>query len=248
MVWSGGSSGWITAAIVALLSWAFLPQVALAQEGSVERARADNPDRHVTVSAEGKVSARPDMARISSGVISEAATAKEALSANSAAMEKLLTGLKTAGIAEADIKTTSFDVSPRYQHGRDGTAPRIDGYRVSNDVNVVVRDLARLGPLLDQLVSLGANRISGLSFDIEKEEALLDEARRKAVANARQRAELYAAAAGVRLGKVLVISEQAVHVAPRGPMMARAMAAESVPIAEGSQEITARLTITYALE
>jgi uncharacterized protein YggE len=247
MVWSGGR-GWAAGAIIALASWVALPQVALAQEERVERAGADNSDRHVTVSAEGKVSARPDMARISSGVVSEAATAKEALSANSAAMEKLLAGLKAAGIADKDIKTTSFDVSPRYQHSRDGTAPRIDGYRVSNDVSVVVRDLARLGPLLDQLVTLGANRISGLSFEIEKEEALLDDARRKAIANARQRAELYAVAAGVRLGKVLVISEQAVHVAPRGPMMARAMAAESVPIAEGSQEISARVTVTYTLE
>ncbi len=243
-----GACGRIAGAIVALLSLAVVPRAALAQEGQVERSGADMSQRYVTVSAEGKVSARPDMARISSGVVSEAASAKEALGANSLAMERLLTGLKAAGIAEEDIKTTSFDVSPRYQHSRDGSAPRIDGYRVSNDVSVVVRDLARLGPLLDQLVTLGANRIGGLSFDIEKIETLQDEARQKAIANARQRAELYASAAGARIGKVRVISEDMPQVLPRGPMMARAAAAESVPIAEGSQEITARVTVTYALE
>lgn len=247
MVWVD-AGGRFARAILVVVFAAAMAQAAMAQERQVERSQADHGQRYITVSAEGKVSARPDMARISSGVVTEAASAKDALSANSVAMERLLTGLKAAGIAGADIKTTSFDVSPRYQNRRDGSAPKIDGYRVSNDVNVVVRDLSNLGPLLDQLVSLGANRISGLSFDVAKEDALLDDARRKAIANARQRAELYATAAGVRLGQVLVISEQAVHVAPRGPMMARAAMAESVPIAEGTQEITARVTVTYALE
>lgn len=243
-----GASDLIAGVILAVLSWAVLPQVALAQEGQVERSGAESAQRHVTVSAEGQVSARPDVARINSGVLTEAASAKEALSANSVAMERLFAGLKAAGIAAEDIKTTSFDVSPRYQNNRDGTAPRIDGYRVNNGVTVVVRDLDNLGGLLDQLVNLGANRIGGLSFDIAKADTLQDEARKKAIANARQRAELYATAAGVRLGKVLVISEDAMHVLPRGPMIAHAAAAESVPIAEGSQEITARVTVTYALE
>lgn len=230
---------------VAVLAATLLANIAVAEEARVEQMAAQ---RHVTVSGEGQLLARPDIARISSGVVSEAESAKEALSANSAVMDGLLAGLKAAGIASEDIKTTSFDVAPRYQHNRDGSVPRMEGYRVSNDVTVIVRDLARLGPLLDQLVKLGANRIGGLSFDIDKIEALQNEARKKAVANARQRAELYATAAGARIGKVLVISEDVPQIVPRGPMMARAAAAESVPIAEGSQEITARITVTYALE
>ncbi len=230
---------------VAVLAATLVANIAVAQEARVEQMAGQ---RHVTVSGEAHVLARPDLARISSGVVSEAESAKEALSTNSASMEKLLAGLKAAGIAGEDIKTTTFDVSPRYHNNRDGSAPRIDGYRVSNDVTVIVRDLTKLGPLLDQLVTLGANRIGGLAFDIDKIDALQDEARKKAVANARQRAELYATAAGVRLGKVLVISEDVAQVMPRGPMMARAAAAGSVPIAEGSQEIEARVTVTYALE
>lgn len=228
-----------------LLVAGLMSHAAEAQEGQLSDIRAT---RHITVSAVGHVSARPDVARISGGVVSEAASAKEALSANSAAMEKLLAGLTSSGIASADIKTTSFDVSPRYHNNRDGNAPRIDGYRVTNQVLVVVRDLDRLGTLLDQLVTLGANQIGGLSFDIDKAEALQDQARKKAIVQARQRAEIYATAAGVRLGAVLVISEEALHMAPRGPMLARAAVAESVPIAEGMQDITARVTVTYALE
>lgn len=204
--------------------------------------------RHVTVSAEGSVSARPDMARVSSGVVSEAETAAAALSANSAAMEKLIAGLKAAGIAGEDIKTASFNVSPRYVHNRDGQPPRIDGYRVSNDVAIIVRDLEKLGALLDQLVRNGGNQIGGLSFDIAKADSLKDEARRAAMANARKRAELYATAAGARLGDVLSISEETVHVAPRGAVMARSAMAESVPIAEGSQDIEVRVTATWELK
>ena len=111
-----------------------------------------------------------------------------------------------------------------------------------------MRELAGLGGLLDKLVTLGANRISGLSFDVAQAEELRDEARKRAVANARRRAELFAAAAGVALGRVLVISEDSQHVAPRGPMLARSQMAASVPIAEGAQEFTARVTITYALD
>ncbi|MCB1514593.1 MAG: SIMPL domain-containing protein [Hyphomicrobiaceae bacterium] len=219
-----------------------------AQEARLERSEAGRMQRQVTVTGEGKVAARPDMARISLGVVSEAATAKEALKANSGAMDALIGGLKARGIPADDIQTTNFDVSPRYVHTKDGKPPTIDGYRVSNDVAIVVRELAQLGPMLDEIVSVGANRIGGLSFAIADAEALKDEARRNAIANARQRADLYANAAGARLGQVLVISEETVHVAPRGPMLARAAMAEGVPIAEGSQEISARVTVTYALD
>lgn len=224
------------------------PDRALAQGAGMSQPTQGPLVRHMTVSGEGRVTSKPDMARISSGVVTEAATAEAALTANSAAMEKLFAGLKSAGIAAEDIQTTSFNVAPRYQHERDGRPPRIDGYRVSNDVHVAVRDLSKLGKLLDQIVALGANQIGGLTFDIANASTLMDAARKDAIANARKRAELYAAAAGVTLGEVLVISEEAVHVAPRGVVMARAAMAESVPIAEGSQDVTARVNVTFALK
>lgn len=217
-------------------------------------ARADaetggtSMQRQVTVSAEGSVSAKPDMARISSGVVSEATSASQALTANNMAMQKLLISLKAWGIASADIQTTNFNVSPRYVHNSDGTPPRVEGYRVSNDIHLTVRDLARLGDLLDQLVRLGSNQIGSLSFDVAEIETLKNEARKQAIANARRRAELYATAAGASLGQVLVISEETEHIVPRGPMLARAAMAESVPIAEGSQQIEARVTVTWELK
>lgn len=202
--------------------------------------------RQVTVSAEGRVSAKPDVARISSGVVSAADTAAGALAANNAAMQRLLDGLKAAGIAEGDIQTTSFNVSPRYVHAPDGSPPRINGYNVSNDLSVVVRRLSALGSLLDEFVKLGANQISGLSFEVAESERMKDEARRLAMQNARKRAELYASAAGASLGAVLTISEATTHETSRGPMLAR-VAAGSVPIAEGTQDISARVTVSYEL-
>lgn len=213
---------------------------AAAQERAMQRV--------VTVSAEGSINARPDIAHIQSGVVTEAATAAAALSQNSMTMSHLTIGLKASGIADADIKTTSFNVAPRYVHARDGSAPTIDGYRVTNDVHVIVRNIAKVGDLLDRLVKLGANQIGGLSFDVANAEALKDEARKAAIANARRRAELYAAAAGASLGPVVTISEETVHVAPRGPMLARAAAAESVPISEGTQKIEARVTVSWELK
>lgn len=243
-----GIRGMVAARLVLAALWAcvLVPGVS-AQEGRVERSDM-RAQRQVTVLGEGQVTARPDMARISLGVVSEAATAKEALAANSTAMEQLILSLKARGIAAEDIQTTSFDVSPRYVHTNDGRPPTIEGYRVSNDVAVVVRELMQLGAMLDQIVTVGANRIGGLAFDIARADELKNEARRRAIANARQRADLYATAAGARLGQVLVISEESMHVSPRGPMMARAAMAEGVPVAEGSQEISARVSVTYALD
>lgn len=204
--------------------------------------------RVVTVSAEGSVSARPDIAHIQSGVVTEAATAAAALSKNSSTMTHLTIGLKASGIADGDIKTTSFNVAPRFVHARDGSAPAIDGYRVTNDVHVIVRNISKVGELLDRLVALGANQIGGLSFDVAKADALRDEARKLAIANARRRAELYAAAAGASLGPVISILEETVHMVPRGPMLARAPAADSVPISEGTQQVEARVTVSWELK
>jgi uncharacterized protein YggE len=210
-------------------------------------ALAGNKDeqRSITVTASGQVTAEPDMARITSGVTTEAATASEALTANSDAMKKVIGGLKAAGIAPEDIQTTSFHVSPRYTRPREGEVRKIDGYRVTNQVQVVARDLDKLGEILDQLVSLGANEMGGLSFDVSKAETLRDEARKEAVANAQRRAELYAEAAGAEVGEVLSIQEGGVA-APRP--LARAMKMEAVPIARGTETLEARVTITWALK
>jgi hypothetical protein len=206
-------------------------------------------ERTITISASAQVAAEPDLARLSSGVTSEADTAREALNRNTEAMRKLIAGLKTLGIDAKDIQTGQFQVEPRYTNPRDGKPPAINGYRVVNTVNVVARDLKRLGEVLDQLVTLGSNQMQGLQFDVSKAETLKDEARKEAIANALRRAKLYAAAAGAEVGAVIAISEEVAHVDhPRPMLRGRAAMAEAVPVEAGSQLLEARVTVTWALK
>jgi uncharacterized protein YggE len=210
------------------------------------------PPRLITVSGEGEVKTRPDTAIISTGVVTEATTAKEALARNNTAMAAVIAALRNAGVAEDDIQTSDFSVSPKYPpyQPNQTTAPRIVGYTVSNQVTARVKDLKKLGAILDTLVQAGSNQIHGISFDVDEPKPLLGEARKKAVADARAKAELYAAAAGVSLGKVVQISEAAAVMPPPQPMFRReAMAADaSVPIAAGQQTIAANVTIIYEIQ
>lgn len=221
----------------------------IAMLGSLSAAHADDDKqrRSITVSASGNVAVAPDRARLSSGVTAEGKTAREALTANSAAMQKVIAELKSAGIDPKDIQTSSFRVEPRYTHPVEGQAPKIDGYTVTNEVQVLVRDLEKVGDILDRLVTAGANQSSGLSFEVSTAETALDEARKQAVANARRRAELYATAAGAEVGEVLQIVEGDAAQPPR-PVFARAMKAEAVPIESGTETLEASVTITWALK
>ena len=226
-------------AATALLA-AVLPGVsgeAAAQEKSMERI--------VTVSASGSAEVEPDLAQISTGVVSEAATAKEAIERNKAGMSKLIDGMKRAGIAARDIRTTVFNVEPRYTQPKDGRPGTIDGYRVMNQVRLTVRDVGRLGEVLDQAIALGANQINHIAFDVANDEALKDDARKRAMANARRRAELYAKAAGVELGQVLRISEQVIG--HHAPVDGRAAMRASVPIEPGTRTLEVEVHVTYAL-
>ncbi len=228
---------------LALCAAAFLmagPGRAAAEEKPVQRL--------VTVTATGQVSAEPDMARITSGVLTDGATAREALTRNSEAMRKLIEGLQANGIEAKDIQTSGLRIDPRYTNPREGEAPVISGYQVSNEVQVTARDLDKLGEVLDALVTLGANQMNGLTFEVSKAETLKDEARKEAIANALRRAKLYAAAAGAEVGEVVSISEDTIVDGPRPIPMARAMKAEAVPIERGTQTLEARVTVTWALK
>jgi len=211
-------------------------------------AAADEPPRRsITVSASGSVTAVPDLARITSGVATEAPVAKDAVAKNSEAMKKIIDGLKSSGIEDKDIQTASFHIEPRYTRAREGESPTIDGYRATNQVQVVVRNLDKLGEVLDRLVALGANEMAGLSFDVSQAEKLRDEARKEAVANAQRRAKLYADAAGVQLGEVINIDEGG-NDTPRPIFAARALKAEPVPIERGTETLEATVSVTWALK
>jgi hypothetical protein len=229
------------AAAAALLLLAGAAPMTEAQEKRLERT--------ISVSATGTVAAEPDQAHISTGVVSEAETAREALARNTQAMRKVIDGLKAAGIGPKDIATTAFHVEPRYQNYKDGRAATITGYRVINQVRILARDIARFGEVLDQAVSLGANQIHGISFEVSTAETLKDEARRKAMENALRRARLYAAASGAGLGDVITISEEVIGGHPRPVTMARAsMSAEAVPIERGSQTLEVRVHVVWGLK
>ena len=175
--------------------------------------------RTVTVSASGSVTAEPDIVSVQTGVVTEGQTARDALTANNQAVAKLIAALGGAGIAKADMRTTGFRVEPRYNNGRDGKAPNVVGYLVVNDVRITVRDLKRLGDILDLAVTSGANQAGGIDFEVSRQDALKDEARRQAMAAAVRKATLYAEAARAELGKVLSITEGTEFQGPR-PMAA----------------------------
>lgn len=208
----------------------------------------------LTVTGEGSVSATPDIAIVSSGVVTQAQTAAAALKANAAAMTKVLAAVKQAGIEERDVATSGIGVQPQYDYGNDSSnprSPRLVGYEVRNVVTIRSRNVDRAGDLVDGLVQAGSNQIEGLSFDVSDRNEKLDEARRDAVADARRKAELYATAAGVKLGAPLSIEETGGLEEPVRPfaMRAKAMdAAAATPIAKGEQELRARVVVRWKLE
>jgi uncharacterized protein YggE len=202
----------------------------------------------ITVSGEATVSVAPDQAQIEAGVASEAKTAREASEANNAAMSKVLLALKGAGIAEKDYQTSRLSLQPQYAPNHSGPSPVV-GYRASNRVTVRVRDVARLASVIDVLVSAGANDIGGINFMVSNATKLLDEARERAVADARRKAEIYARAAGVTLGAPLSISEEG---AP-GPVLYRAKVASagmavSAPVAQGEETLQVNVSVSWAIK
>lgn len=214
------------------------------------------PQRTLSLTGQGEVKSAPDIAVISTGVVSEAKTAREALTLNNEAMASVLQTIEAAGVARKDIQTSSFSVQPKYKYAKrtsngDQEPPRITGYTVSNSVTVIARELAKLGPVLDAVVSSGVNQMNGLSFSIAEPEPLRNEARKMAVAEARTRAELYAEAAGVSLGKIMSISETGGHRPPQPEFRRAALqsaAADAVPIAQGQQSIQMQVNIVWEIE
>jgi uncharacterized protein YggE len=212
---------------------------------------ADELTRTISVTGQGTATAPPDIANIRTGVVTQAVEAGAALASNNAAVKKLMEVLESHRIASKDIQTSSFDVRPEYDRGQRGQRqPKIVGYRVTNQVQVRVRNLPDLGKVLDSLVSAGSNQISGISFGIDDSTGVLNQARNRAVADARSRAELYAHAAGVKVGKVISISEQAIQV-PQPRMLGRAMMAaemsSKVPVATGEQELRATVHAVFEM-
>jgi uncharacterized protein len=213
-------------------------------------AFAETAPATISVTGEGKVEIAPDMATLNLGVTTEADTAAAALKANSDGIAGALSRLKDAGIAERDLQTSGLTLNPRYDYGSSGGEAKITGYVAANMVTVRVRDLAVLGQTLDAVVTDGANTLGGLSFGLQEPDSTMDEARRRAVADATHKATLYSEAAGVKLGRIMSIADQGNYGGPQPMMMAEARFAKdagSVPVASGELTVGATVAVTYEI-
>ena len=225
---------------------AFISSLVLATPAAL----ADSTPRTLTVNGSGEVRAAPDQATLSTGVVTQGRNASDALKANARAMTAVFDTLKAAGIAEKNIQTSNFSVSPRYAEYKPGTSgpQRIVGYEVSNTVTVLVDRLDRVGPTIDALVAAGSNQIDGPTFSVADPGPLLARAREAAVKDAMARAETLARAAGVTLGPITSIGENGGYSPPQ-PLMRMAMTADKLqtPIAGGEQSISAGVSITWEI-
>jgi uncharacterized protein len=226
---------------------AALPSAAVAQQSTINQTIAGT---RLDINATGEVTRVPDVAIISAGVVSRAATASAALQDTANRMERVLAALKRAGIADRDIQTSNVSLNPEYRYVQD-QAPQLVGYTASNNVTIRFRDIRNSGKILDALVSQGANQINGPSLTIDKPEAALDEARAKAIAVGRARADLYARGLGMRVVRVVAVNESGGNypVPPPMPMYARAERSDAATqIQAGEQKLQVNLVMTFELQ
>ena len=193
------------------------------------------------MTGEASISVPPDQAQIDAGVTSEGKTAREASDANNAAMGKVLLALKGAGIEEKDYQTSRLSLQPQYRRRTARRRPPIVGYRASNRVTIRLRDVTKVASVIDVLVGAGANEIGGINFVVSQASKLLDDAREKAVADARRKAEIYAKAAGVTLGEPLAdFRERAVRDRCSVARMAVGHGRRVAPVAQGEETLSVR--------
>ena len=176
-------------------------------------APAQAAEKLVTVTGEATVAVAPDTAMIRIGVSSQEKTAREASEANAKQMTAVLAAIKDTGVADRDIQTSRLSLQPQYDPNKSGTA-RLTGFQASNQVTVRIRDIDKLPTVLDRAITAGANEMSGIEFVVSEQSKLLDQARDDAIADARRKAELYAKAAGAKLGRVVSITEEGIGPAP----------------------------------
>jgi uncharacterized protein YggE len=220
---------------------------AAAQQASITQTIAGT---RLDLTATGEVTRVPDVAVISTGVVTKAATASGAIQDAANRMDRVLVALKRAGVAERDVQTSSVNLNPEYRYV-ENQPPQLTGYTASNTLTVRFRDIRNSGKILDALVAEGANQINGPNLTIDKPEAALDEARANAIAAGKARAELYARSLGMRIARVVSVAENGGYAAPPPsppmPMYARAEAADS-KIVPGEQKLQVSLEMTFELQ
>jgi uncharacterized protein len=232
--------------IAALIIGAALPSAAQAQQATINQSIAGT---RLDVTATGEVTRVPDVAIISTGVVTKSATAGGAISQAATRMARVRAALKAAGVEDRDIQTSNLSLNPDYRYDNN-QPPKLVGYQSSNTVTVRFRDIASSGKIIDALVAEGANQINGPTLTIDKPEAALDEARAQAIRIGRARAELYARSMGQRVVRVVAISESGgSYPVPPMPVMMQARAeAASSKIDPGEQKLQVNLAMTFELQ
>lgn len=241
--------------LMAASAFALTALPAAAQDSLVPQIQAGHT--LLTLTAQGTSTRTPDLATYSAGVTTQGTSASEALSANSTRMTQVIAALKRAGIADKDIQTSNLNLNPVYAQPKrlpDGSfedqPQRIIGYQATNTVSVRQRKLADMGKVIDALVSAGANQVNGPSFALAEPDAAQDEARLAAIRDVRARADLYAKATGLKVARIVSISESGGY-SPQPIMYARKAMMDSAspapPVAAGELELTVNVTVQFEL-
>lgn len=217
------------------------------------------PETTLAINAEATISKAPDIAYVSAGVQEEHKTAQEAMAAQADAMNGLMKALNDAGVESRHIQTSGLSLQPRYDYietkAKDGTRTGervLRGYIASNMVTAKVSDLENLGQTIDSMVKSGGNTLNGINFALDDDSDVLDEARRKAMADAQARAKLYADAAGLTIKRIVSINESGSYQAAKQQVYATArmeMAMDSAPtpVSGGELDFTSRVSVVYEL-
>jgi len=200
-------------------------------------------EKLITVTGQAAVSVAPDTVLVRVGVSSHGKTAREASDTNAKRMTAVLGAIKASGIAERDIQTSRLSLQPQYDPNKGGTANLL-GFLVTNQLTVRIHEIGQLPAILDRAIGAGANEMSGIEFVVSEQSKLLDQARDDAIADAYRKAELYAKAAGAKLGRVVAITEEG---APSPPHPVTAMRAGAVPVVPGEQTLRATVTVSYEM-
>lgn len=203
----------------------------------------------LSVSAQAEAKRVPDVATISTGVVTQATDANTAMRQNAEQMTKVVAAIKASGVAEKDIQTSGISVNPQYRY-IENQPPTITGYQANNTVNLKVRDISKLGKVLDTLVAQGANQVNGPSFEVDQPDEAYDEARRAALDKAKARAQMYAKSLDMRVRRIVSISEGGGFQPPVPVMMTRmvkAQAADETSVSPGETTLSANLDVVFEL-
>lgn len=237
---------------VAVVLASFLVVLAISEIVSIKNKIKEGKDigkNTISITGEGKVLAKPEIGQVDLSVMTEAKTVSPAVSENTSKMNKITQGMKELGIKEEDLKTIDYNIYPKYQYLAGKS--EIIGYEVRQTLRVKVRDLDKTGQVLEKAASLGANLVGSLEFTFDEPEKLKDEAREKAILNAKKKAEDLASSLGVKLGKIVSFTESTEP--EPSPSYYGALkegmggGGEEPQIQTGQNEIEARVTLTYEI-